>query len=127
MLNCKNPRLRGLVRIGRTDQGQLGYSTQGGQVLDWLMSRTILPEPDAIVRENVNRFKMTQSSQADGRLHVVGKGEKRRAERKQTAVRGHSIHGGSHGVLANTERNVAPGIAPLPADGAQGSRSGHFR
>src|SRR5580704_8198391 len=106
MLNGKNPRLRGFVRIRRTDDRKPGHGAQACEVLDWLVSRAILPESDAVVRKNVDRFEMTQSPQADGRLHVVGKYEKRRAEGKQTAVRGHSVHSRSHSVLANTERDV---------------------
>src|SRR5580658_8149111 len=126
MLNCKGPRLRGLVRISRTDDRKLRNCAQAGELLDWLVSRAILPESDAVVRKNVDRFEMTQGPQADGRLHVIGKGEERRAEGKHTAVCGHSIHGGSHSVLANTESNVPPGIAPLRADCTQGSRARHF-
>src|SRR5271163_2815842 len=96
-------------------------------MLDRLVSRAILPESDTVVRKNVDRFKITQCPQADGRLHVVRKSEKRRAEGKHTAVCGHSIHGGSHSVLANTERDVSPGVAPLPADCTQRSRPRHFR
>src|SRR5580698_2253830 len=96
-------------------------------MLDWLVSRAILPESDTVVRKHVDRFEVTQRPQADGRLHVVGKGEKRRAEGKHTAVCRHSIHCGSHRVLANTESNVPPGITPLPADCTQRSRPRHFR
>jgi hypothetical protein len=62
-------------------------------------SRAILPESDSVMRKNVDRPEMAQGPQADGRL-------KRRAEGKHTAVCGHSIHGGSHSVLANTESNI---------------------
>src|SRR5579863_2869983 len=126
MLNCKSPCLRGFVRISRTDDRKSWNCAQAGEVLDWLVSRAIFPKPDAVVRKNVDRFEMTQGPQADGRLHVVGKGEKRRAEGKHTAVCGHSIYGGSHSVLANTKSNVPPGIAPFPADCTQSSRPRHF-
>src|SRR5271170_5697159 len=109
MLNCKGPRLHGFVRIGRTDDRKPWNSAQAGELLDWLVSRAILPESDAVVRKNVDRFELTERPQADGGLHVVGKGEKRRAEGKHAAVCGHSIHSGSHSVLANTESNVPPG------------------
>src|SRR5580658_7851630 len=127
MLNCKSPRLHGFVRISRTDDRKPRNRAQSSEVLDWLVSGAILPESDAVVRKNVDRFEMTQGPQADGRLHVVGKGEERRAEGKHTAVCGHSIHGGSHSVLANTESDVPPGIAPLSAHCAQRPRPRHFR
>src|SRR5580698_843651 len=127
MLNRKGPRLHGLIRISRTDDRKPGNSAQAGEVLDRLVSGAILPESDAVVRKNVDCFEMTQGSQADGRLHVVGKDQERRAEGKHTSVCGHSIHGGSHSVLANTESNVPPSIAPFAADCTQRSRSRDFR
>src|SRR3984885_5436084 len=126
MLNCESPRFHGFVRVSRPDDRKPGNSAQAGEVLDRLVSGAILPESDAVVRKNVDCFEMTQGSQADGRLHVVGKDQERRAEGKHTAVCGHSIHGGPHSVLANTESNVPPGIAPLPADGAQCPRPRYF-
>src|SRR5271166_6151921 len=113
MLNCKGPRLHGFVGISGADDRKPWKCAQAGEMLDRLMSGAILPESDAVVRKNVDRLEITQGPQADGRLHVVGKGEKRRAKGKQTAVCGHSIHGGSHSVFANTESNVPPRIAPL--------------
>src|SRR5580704_8523390 len=127
MLNCKSPRFRGFVRISRADDRKPWNCAQAGELLDWLVSWAILPESDAVVRKHVDRFEMTQGPQADGGLHVVGEGEKRRAEGKHAAVCGHSIHGGSHSVLANTESNVPPCIAPLPADCTQRARPRHFR
>src|SRR3984957_5897810 len=103
MLNCKSPRLHGFVGISRTDDCKPWNSAQSGQMLDRLVSRAILPESDAVVRKNVDRFEIAHGPQANGRLHVVGKHEKRRTEGKHTAVRGHSIHSRSHSVLANTE------------------------
>jgi hypothetical protein len=37
-----------------------GIRAQAGEVLDWLVSRAILPESDAVVRKHVDRFEMTQ-------------------------------------------------------------------
>ena len=58
MLNCKSPRLRGFVRISRTDDRKPWNCAQAGKVLDWLVSRPILPESDAVVRKHVDRFKI---------------------------------------------------------------------
>src|ERR1700733_5604516 len=127
MLNCKSPCVHGFVRIGRTDDRKTRNSAQAGEVLDWLVSRAVLPESDAVMRKNVDRLQLTQGPQADGRLHVVRKGEKSRGEGKQTAVCRHSIHGGPYSVLANTEGDIAPGIAPFPAHCTQRSRPRHFR
>src|ERR1700728_2005447 len=122
MLNRESPRLNTLVRIGRTDHRKPWNCAQAGEMLDWLVSRAILPQSDAVVRERVDRFKMTQGPQSDGRLHIVGKGEKGRAEGEYAAVCGHPVHRGSHSMLTNTEGNVPPGVAPLPADGTERSR-----
>src|SRR5271170_1285038 len=77
MLNCKSPRLRGLIGIGRADDRKLWNCAQVDELLDWLVSGAILPESDAVVRKHVDRFEMTQGPQADGRLHVVGKTHRR--------------------------------------------------
>src|SRR5580693_2754727 len=106
MLNCESPRFHGFVRVSRPDDRKPWNSAQAAKVLDWLMSGAILPESDAVVRKDVDRFETTQRPQADGRLHVVGKGEKGRAEGKHTTVCRHAVHSGSHSVLANTESNV---------------------
>src|SRR5580658_3877636 len=95
-------------------------------MLDWLVSRAVFTESDAIVRKHVDRLETTQGPQADGRFHVIGKREKRRTEGQHPAVCGHTIYGAPHSVLANTESHVTPGIAPLPADGAQRSWPRHF-
>jgi hypothetical protein len=64
MLNCKSPLLRGFVRISRTDDRQSWNRAQGGEMLNWLMSWTILPKSDAVVRKHVDCFEMTQCAQA---------------------------------------------------------------
>lgn len=55
MLNGKSPRFRGFVRIGRTNDRKPGDCAQAGEVLDWLVSRAILSESDAVVRKHVDR------------------------------------------------------------------------
>src|SRR5580658_5120382 len=119
MLNCKSPRLHGFVRIGGTDHRKPRKCAQARELLNRLVSGAILPKSDAVVRKHVDRLEIAQSPQPDSRLHVVRKREKRRAEGKHTAMRGHSIYRGTHGVLANPESDVPPGIAPLPADRTQ--------
>ena len=57
MLNCKSPRLRGFVRIRRTDDRKTWNSAQPRELLDWLVSRAILAESDTVVCKNVNRFE----------------------------------------------------------------------
>ena len=57
MLNCKSPRLHGFVRISGTNDRKPRNSAQPGEVLDWLVSRAILPESDAVVRKHVDRFE----------------------------------------------------------------------
>ena len=71
MLNRKGPRLRAFVRIGRTDDRKLRNAAQPGKVLDRLMSRAILPEPNAVVRKHVDRFETPKAPRRMAGFGVV--------------------------------------------------------
>src|SRR5208282_5399174 len=122
MSDRKSPCLGSLVRIGWADDCQARYSSEAGEVLDWLMSGAILAESDAVVCKYVDNFEAAQRPESDGGLHVVGKREKRCAERQHTAMGRHSIHHGAHCMLTNTERDVPAGIAPFSPHRTQCSR-----
>src|ERR1700730_11495134 len=86
-----------------------------------LMRWAIFPQSDAVVRKDVDRFQTAQRPETNRRFHVIGKREEGGAKRQHTAVRGHSIHCGAHGVFSNTEGDVAPSVAPYTAHCAQSS------
>ncbi len=127
VLNRNRPRFRGLGRIRRTHHVQAWNRAQSGDLLDGLVRWTILAHAYAVVREHVKRLQLAQRAQPDRRLHVIGEHQECRAERKHAAVRRHAVHRRSHGVLANTERNVAPRVSPHSADRALARRSTEFR
>ena len=51
------------------------------EMLDGLMGRTIFPEADRIMREQIDRRNLHQCGQAKGSLAIVAELEKRRNER----------------------------------------------
>ena len=81
----------GLVRIGRTNDGEIRNRTQSCELLDRLMRRTIFAQRDAVVREHVNDMQSHQRGEPDGRTHVIGKNQKRRTERYGSAMRGDAV------------------------------------
>src|SRR2546423_1902214 len=74
------------------------------------MGRAILAEPDRIMCVNVDDVPAHDARQSDWRPHVVGEDEKSRAVRYDAAGQRHSIHDGSHSVLANPKMEIATGI-----------------
>ena len=53
-LDRQPPRLGALVGVGRPDHLQPGHGPQGGQVLDRLVGRAVLAEPDRVVGPRVD-------------------------------------------------------------------------
>ena len=54
--------------------------------------------------------QLRQRSEADGRAHVVGEEQERRAVRQEEAVVGEPVHDRAHPMLANAEMDVAAGV-----------------
>ena len=76
-------------------------------MLDRLVGGTVLPQPDAVVGEHVDRREMRERRQPDGRTHVVGEDEEGAAVREHPAVGGQAVQDASHRVLAHSEVQVA--------------------
>jgi hypothetical protein len=111
------PRFARLVRIGGTDESEPRHRPQRHQVLDRLVGRAVLAEPDGVVRPNEDDGQLVQRRQAHGGAHVVGEAEERRDERPDAAVVRHAIGDRRHGVLPHTEMKIAPG-SRLPVETA---------
>ena len=127
VLHRERPGFGSLVRIGGTEKRQIRQGAQSGELFHRFMRGAVFAEPNAIVREHVDRLQMAQRTQADGGLHVIREIEKGRAERQHAAMRGHSVDGGAHGMLANAESDVPSGITPFAADSAQCAGTAEFR
>src|SRR6185312_5790185 len=121
MLDSEFPGFGGFVRVRGTNHGQPGNRSQSSQMLDRFVRRTILTDRNAIVREYIEALQMAQRTEANGGLHVVGEHKECRAERKHSTVSGHAVYGSAHRMFANTEGDVAAGVAPLAANSAQRS------
>ena len=75
-------------------------------MLDWLMCRTILSQPDRVMRHHMNDTYPHQSRHPDCGPAVICKGQKCSAIGNETAVEGDAIHRGSHCVLTNAVVNI---------------------
>ena len=106
---------------------QAWNGTQTSELLDGFVSGTVFTDTDAIVSKHVKGLEFAESAQTDGGLHVIGEDQEGSAERQQATMRRHAIYRRAHGVFANTERDIAPGIAPDAADRALRGRSAIFR
>src|SRR5688572_1473950 len=75
-------------------------------MFDRLVCRTILAEPNAVVRENENRRQRHERGHANGRSHVIAKHQECPAIRADTTMQGEAIEDRAHGVLADTKVQV---------------------
>ncbi len=106
------PRVCGLVRVGRAHEPEIRDRTQRGVRLDRLVRRPVLAQPDRVVRPGPDDGQAHQRGQAHRRPHVVAEDQEGRAVRLDTAaVHGDPVDDRAHRVLANAERDVAPGPA----------------
>src|SRR5690606_19373407 len=89
---------------------------KGGEVFDRLVGGAVLAEEHRVVGPDPYRRSAHQRAEAHGGPHVVAEHEERRPVRPQPAMDGDSVRDGSHGVLADTELDVATG----PIRGGEG-------
>ena len=76
------PRVGGLVRVARPHHRQVRDGPQRREVLDGLMGRTVLAEPDRVVGPDVDGVDVHQRGQSHRGAHVVGELQERAAERR---------------------------------------------
>src|SRR6185437_10459354 len=74
------------------------------------MSRSVLTQVDRVVSPDVDRRHLHQRAQTQSAATIVGEHQKAGPERTKTRER-HAVHEGTHGVLADSEMEVAPGVA----------------
>ena len=86
---------------------RFGHRAQRREMLDRLMGRAVLAEPDRIVGQHEDHALAHQRREADRRPAVVGEDQERAAVGDHAAVQGHAVHGRGHGVLAHAEMDVA--------------------
>ena len=98
-----------LVGVARPDRNQPGHRAHVRELLDGLMSRAILTDSNRVVSEDVNHRNLHQGAQAERSPHVVDEDEESGAERTHFH-QAHSVQDRAHGVLPDSEMEIAPGV-----------------
>ncbi|MFN8664430.1 MAG: hypothetical protein U0075_21300 [Thermomicrobiales bacterium] len=83
-------------------------------MLDWLVGLGHLTHRDAVVRENENDLEIRKRGQAHRQAHTVREDQEGRREGDGATVGRDAIGDAAHGVLANTEVDVAAGVSSPP-------------
>src|SRR6185437_468431 len=100
------PGLDHFVGVGRPQRNETGNASQRDELLDRLVCRTILPQADRVMREDVYNREFHQRAQADGWLHVIGKDEEARSVSTDFG-QCEPVENRAHSVLADAEMQVA--------------------
>ena len=110
VLERQLPALRRLDRVGRAQHQQARDRPQGRQVLDRLVRRPVLAEPDRVVGADDDHPLLHERGEADRGPAVVGEDEEGAAVGDDAAVQRHPVHRRHHAVLADAVADVAPGV-----------------
>ena len=110
-----------LLGISWTDDIQTRNRTECCNGLDRFVGRTILADGYRVVGEDIGGGKFGKRSHTDGRTPVIAEDQEGRAGDAEDTVVGIAIHNRAHGVLADTEVDVATlvvlkGEIPSPLD-----------
>ena len=107
VLERREPALGGLDPVGGAEHQEPRDRPQGRELLDRLVRRPVLAEPDRIVRADQDHALVHQRREADRRAAIIGKYQEGAAIRDQAPVHGHAVHGRHHAVLADAIIDVA--------------------
>ena len=110
VLDRERPGRGRLVRVARPDERQVRDRAERRVVLDRLVGRPVLAEPDRVVGPDVDEVQPRQGGQPDRAAHVVAERQERRAVGDEPAVIGDAVGRAAHPVLADPEAEVAPGL-----------------
>ena len=86
-------------------------------MLDRLVRRAVLAEPDRVVRHHVDDALAHDGREADRGTAVVGEDQERAAVGDDAAVQRQAVHGRGHGMLAHAVVDVVAGEVALADDG----------
>ena len=92
--------------IGWTPGVEVRRAAQAGQLLDWLVSRTVFAQTDGVVGVDMDHALLHQGRHAHGIAGVFHEHQEGRAVRHQAAVQGNAVHDGGHAELAHTVVHV---------------------
>ena len=94
------------VRVRRPQHNQPRNAAQRDQLLDRLVGRAVLPDPDRIMGEHVDNRKLHDRAEPDRRLHVVGEDQEARTKRPELRQR-EPVADRAHRVLTDAEMKVS--------------------
>ena len=114
VLDRERPGRRRLVGVARPDEPQVRDRPERGVVLDRLVGRPVLAEPDRIVGPDVDDVQTGERSEPDRAAHVVAEGQERRAVRDEPAVIGDPVGRSPPIACSRTpKRRLRPGSSAL--------------
>ncbi len=116
MFNGDPPGCGSFVGVGWADDQHIGDRTQTQQLLDRFVGRAVLSQGDAVMRKDVDHVQPHQGGQADGRAHVIREDQESSSKRKRAPMRCHPVQDRPHGVFADTEMKIVPGVLPAASD-----------
>lgn len=100
----------GLVAVGRAPDHAVGQSTEMGQSLNRLVSRTILSKTNGVVGGNPDDADPRQGRETDSSGSVGDEVEESTAIRQDSAVGSETVHDGTHGVLTDTVADISASV-----------------
>src|SRR5919106_1894863 len=90
-------------------------------MLDRLMRRAIFSKTDAVMGEDVDHRQLRKRCQADGRSHIIGEYQERRAVGDHATMQGQAVEDGPHAVFTHAEVDV-PAATMLRAELARATQ-----
>src|SRR5205823_8968016 len=109
-LERQYPAFGGLDRIAGPEDGEIGNGTQCPQMLDRLMGRSILTEPDRVMRHHIDDTYAHERRKADRGAAIIGKAQEGAAIGYDAAMERKPAHRRRHRMLANAVMDVAAAI-----------------
>ena len=100
----------GLVAIGRAPHHHVGQSTEVGEDLNRLVGRAVLTKTNGVVGGNPEDTDLGERRKTDGTGSVRDEVEESATVGDNGAIGSHAVHDGTHGVLTDTEADVAAGV-----------------
>ncbi len=101
------PGHHGLVCVGRPYHVEAGDGPQRPQVLDRLVGRPVLTEPDRVMRPDIGHRQPHQGSEPDRGAHVVAEDQERATVGPGQPAEGYPAADGPHAVLPDPEMQGA--------------------
>ncbi|MNZ67251.1 hypothetical protein D3C78_854920 [compost metagenome] len=99
----------GLYLVTGAPGAHVRGQTQGGDLLDRLVSRAIFTQTDGVVGVDEDGALLHQGGHAQGVAGVLHEHQEGGAVGDETTVQGDAVHDGGHGELAHTVVNVVAG------------------